>query len=88
MDTQKKAYIEERLKSVASSGNKAHVISKEGQWVIVKEGSARATATYTNRKSAINRAKKILLEGKVETLVVHRKDGSIFSIESLVNTAI
>ena len=88
MDSSKKILLGEKLKAAASSGNKAHVIARQGQWVIFKEGAKKATAQYATRESAIINAQKILKSGEVETLVVHKKDGSVYKVQSLDNLAI
>ena len=88
MNEARKIQLGEQLKAAAASRDKVHVISQEGRWAIYKEGSKRATAIYATRNSAVSNAKKILKPGQIETLVVHKPDGSIFKVQSLSDIAV
>lgn len=61
----------------ATIENKLHIISWEGQWQIVKEGSKRALGTYAEKAKAKAEAAHYLKAGKAEEVVVHHRDGSV-----------
>ena len=80
MDDAQKILLTEKLKEAAASGRNVHVMAQEGKWIVYKDGAKRATARYATREGAINNAKKIMEPGVIETLIVHRKDGSVFKV--------
>lgn len=61
----------------ASYGNKLHVISQNGQWVLFKDGSDRIISRFSDKKSAVSNGKKLLNNHTLSTLVIHRTDGTV-----------
>lgn len=61
-----------------------HVVPYDGEWAIKKEGSGRATTVVPTQKMAIEIAKEIAKNQKVE-LFIHGRDGQIRERESYGN---
>ncbi len=64
-------------KSGATKENKIHIIIWEGKWQVVKEGAKRALGVYLDKNEAKKEAAHYLERGKIDEVVVHRKDGSV-----------
>lgn len=71
-----------RFRSAGSSGNKIHIMSRNGHWVIFKEGSEKIISKFNSRPNAIRKGKKILNTEKAKTLVVHRTDGTVEKLQT------
>jgi len=73
-----------RALSNASRGkaDRYHIISREGEWIIKKDGNVKPKKIYSSRYSAIRYAQSALMQGKVREYVVHKKDGSIQEIKT------
>ena len=65
-------------RSASSSKKRIHVISRNGGWAVKKEGNLKATKVYSTKAAAIKGAKR---SSKGHYVVIHKKDGSIESIE-------
>lgn len=53
-----------------------HVVPRDGQWAVRREGSARDTKRFETQKEAIRAARRIARNQGGE-LVVHGRDGRI-----------
>lgn len=62
-------------KSQKPSSKRVHVISRNKDWAIKKEGNSKASRVYKEKRSAVDGAKKLIRDGY--DIVVHRRDGSI-----------
>lgn len=62
----------EKTKTISK---RTHVIKRESNWAIKKEGAKRATKLYKSKLEAIKAAKESRKKGVI--LVVHKADGSI-----------
>lgn len=62
-----------RKKSSVKSA-KVHVISRNGDWAVKKEGKARASKIYRTKDAAVKGAKKF---SNGSDVVIHKRDGSI-----------
>ena len=80
MTSERKETIGAKFRTAGSSGRKVHIISREGQWAVFKEGADRVLSEFVDKKSAVLKAKEILESGKVEALVLHKADGSVEKI--------
>ncbi len=58
-----------------------HVVPKDNQWSVKKEGNQRATSTHSRKEDAINRGRQEA-EKEGSELVIHKKDGTIQDKES------
>jgi hypothetical protein len=73
-----------RFKEAGASGKKAHIISRNGKWAIFREGTDEVVATFRTKASAMKGARRMVLNGKSDRIVVHRADGSVEKVQ-LVN---
>ena len=78
--------IKELIRSVNSNGKWVHVISHQGRWAVVREGTRRADRIFTSKVDAINRARSFVEAGKATDVIVHKKDGTIESWEQMDET--
>ena len=81
MNLDRKEILGNKFKLAGASGNKAHVIYRNGHWVLFREGSKRVLSEFTNKKSAIQSGKTILKSGKAEVLVLHKADGTVEKVQ-------
>ncbi len=58
------------------TSNNQHVLPRSDGWAVKKAGAARDTKIFSNQSEAINFAKDIAKNKKVE-LFIHSKDGRI-----------
>jgi len=65
-------------RSASSTNKRIHVISRKGGWAVKKEGNIKASKVYSTKAAAVKGAKKT---SKGHYVVIHKKDGSIESIE-------
>jgi hypothetical protein len=84
MDNQRRLKLGARFKTAGSSGKKAHVIARQGHWVVFKEGANKVVAEYPTKEGAFLSAKKILKSGQTEMVVLHKPDGSVEKIQIAV----
>lgn len=59
-----------------SAKNHQHVVPRDGQWAVRREGSARDTKRFATQEAAIRAARRIARNQGGE-LVVHGRDGRI-----------
>lgn len=73
---------------MASQKRDVHVVPNHSKgkldWSVRREGATRTTQTYENKADALERAKQIAINNKVE-VVEHRKDGVITGSNSYGN---
>ncbi len=69
--------LSEKFRNAGSSGKKLHVITRQGDWVIFKEGAGRVISIYPTKKKAILNGRKMLNSSDMNTLVIHKTDGSV-----------
>ncbi|MCB9230678.1 MAG: DUF2188 domain-containing protein [Bacteroidia bacterium] len=81
MDEQVRINLGQLLRNAGASGNKAHVISKEGNWAVFKEGAGRILGEFPTRILAINKARELMRTGGTEMIVLHRQDGSVERVQ-------
>lgn len=77
MAISRKKILSAKFKKAGSSGKKLHVISRQGDWVVFKEGSKRVISIYPTKKIAVLNGRKILNSSDMNTLVIHKTDGSV-----------
>jgi len=65
------------FKIAGASGKKAHVMSRNGHWVVFREGSDRVLNEFTSKTYAIRSGKELLRAGRAEVLVLHKADGTV-----------
>ncbi len=82
MSPERKNILGSKFKKAGASGLKAHIISRQGRWVVFKEGSSKASAIYDSRRSAFFNAKKMMNAGDADVIVLHKKDGSVDRIQT------
>jgi len=80
MEASEKQYLAERLKEAGMSGEKAHVISSRGRWVIVREGLKKAIGSFKQESEAAEKAKSLLDNGITQIVIFHNRDGSVARI--------
>lgn len=61
-----------------------HVVPREGQWAVKKEGNQRASSIHRTQRDAIDVAREAAKEEKSE-LVIHRPNGQIRDKDSFGN---
>lgn len=70
-----KKLFESLRSSVAESAknprNRLHVISRNGRWVVKKEGAKRVLGIYPTQNKAIEIATERVKAGKTEEAIVH-----------------
>jgi len=73
---------------MASQKRDVHVVPNHSKgkldWSVRREGAIRTTQTFKNKADALERAKQIAINNKVE-VVEHRKDGVITGSNSYGN---
>lgn len=74
--------LESTFRKAGASGNKLHVISRSGKWIVVKEGASRASVITSTKSQAKKVAEKYLKEKNASALIIHKKDGRIESWKS------
>ena len=70
-----------KIKKAAAKpdGSKLHVIARDNEWIVKKEGSQRAQKVYKYKKEAVAGALVTVKKGSARAVVVHKKDGTIES---------
>jgi len=58
----------------------AHVIKRESNWAVYKDGATRASKIYDSKAEAVKNARKLKISG--HDVVIHRKDGSVERLEA------
>jgi hypothetical protein len=81
MNKGRKITIGAKFRTAGSTGKKGHVIAREGQWVVFREGADRILYEFDDKKKAILSGKRILKSGKIEVLVLHNADGSVERVQ-------
>ena len=61
-----------------------HVVPREGQWAVKKEGNQRATSIHRTQSNAIDTAREAAKAEKSE-LVIHDRNGQIRNKNSYGN---
>jgi Uncharacterized protein conserved in bacteria (DUF2188) len=64
-----------------SSKRNQHVVPRDGGWAVKGAGAERATAVYSTKQPAVDRARAIASNQGTE-LLVHGKDGQIQTKDS------
>lgn len=72
-----------KIKTAASrpDSSRIHVISRKNSWIIQKEGASRAQRVYPSKEVAVQKALTSVKNGDAKTVIIHKKDGSIESLE-------
>lgn len=65
-------------------GKNVHVIPRQGQWAVKKEGNQRATSIHSTQRDAIDTARGAAKAEKSE-LVIHNRNGQIRNKNSYGN---
>ena len=65
-------------------GKNQHVVPHENDWAVRGEGNERVTSTHQTQGEAIDAAREIAINQKVE-VVIHRPDGRIRDKDSYGN---
>jgi len=78
--------VKERLASLAppkteTPQEKIHVIRRETEWSVKREGTTRATSVHKTKAEAITNARKLAQQRGNSVVVVHGADGAIESQE-------
>ncbi|HZF07950.1 MAG TPA: DUF2188 domain-containing protein [Thermoanaerobaculia bacterium] len=68
--------LSQAMAEVAAEGNRWHVISDRGRWIVLRERAERATAVFATQKDAVERAVDLAQRSSGE-VIVHRKDATI-----------
>ncbi|RYM32825.1 DUF2188 domain-containing protein [Brumimicrobium glaciale] len=71
-----------KFRNAGSSGRKLHVMSRNGFWVVFREGSEKIISEFDTKRNAILNGKKLLSSEEANVLVVHRTDGSVEKIQT------
>lgn len=82
MSTDRKKILSAKFRTAGSSGKKIHVMSRQGHWVIFKEGANKVMSEFTTKKTAILNGKKFLNAEEANVLVIHREDGSVERLQT------
>ncbi|HNP08402.1 MAG TPA: DUF2188 domain-containing protein [Cyclobacteriaceae bacterium] len=67
-----------------AKGKSQHVVPRDGEWVVKRGGSDRATTVVPTQKEAIKIAREIAKNQNAE-LFIHRRDGQIRERDSFGN---
>lgn len=81
MSSSRKKTIGAKFRTAGSTGNKGHVIARDGHWVVFKEGAERVLHEFDDKKRAVLTAREILKSGKIEALVLHNSDGTVEKVQ-------
>ncbi len=82
MSTDRKKILSAKFRTAGSSGKKIHVMSRQGHWVVFKEGANKVMSEFSTKRTAIINGKKILNTEEADILVVHREDGSVERLQT------
>jgi hypothetical protein len=66
------------------SSRNVHVVPRDREWAVRREGTTRATSVHSTQKDAIESARKLAKTESTE-LVIHGRDGRIRERDSYVN---
>jgi hypothetical protein len=82
------ALVEKQLRSLPIPARKVeresyHVIMREEGWSVKRGGASRAASVHKTREEAIAAARRTASKHRPSELVIHRKDGSIASKETI-----
>ncbi len=66
-----KSFILSIAETARNPRNRLHVISRNGKWVVKKEGARRALGIYPTQNKAIEIATERVKAGKTEEAIVH-----------------
>jgi Uncharacterized protein conserved in bacteria (DUF2188) len=58
------------------AGRPVHVIPRNGEWIVEREGAVRASSRHRTQAEADERARAVVRRERVE-LIVHGRDGKI-----------
>ena len=61
--------------SVSTISKRYHVVSRDDNWGVKREGAARASRVFKEKSSAVKYAKKVA--PKNYDIIIHKKDGSV-----------
>jgi hypothetical protein len=80
-----KSELGSKIRNAAASPNtfRLHIIAKNSQWMVKKEGAIRATKIYKVKKEAIHGAISAAKKGGLKEIIIHKKDGTIESVKKL-----
>ena len=65
-----------RRRPAARSDRPVHVVPRDGEWVVEREGAPRASSRHATQAEASARARSVAQHARVE-LIVHGRDGRI-----------
>ena len=54
-----------------------HIISREREWAVKREGASRALRKFADKRKAIDHAKALLEKSQASEIVVHNNDGTV-----------
>lgn len=77
----RKQILSSRFRNAGASGNKIHIMSRNGHWVIFREGSEKIISEFDTKKDALLNGKKFLNTDKSNILVIHKTDGSVEKLQ-------
>jgi len=69
-----------KAKDKSHSKKIAHVIKRESNWAVYKDGATRASKIYDSKAEAVKNARKLKISG--HDVAIHRKDGSVEKLEA------
>lgn len=69
------------------SSRNIHVVHRNGEWIVRREGNTRATSIYSTQKDAVEAARK---QAEIEgtEVVIHGRDGRIRERDNYSNDPI
>ena len=82
MSTDRRKILSVKFRNAGSSGRKLPVMSRQGHWVVFREGSERIISEFDTKRNAILNGKKILDAEDANVLVVHRTDGTVERLQT------
>ena len=77
MSTNRRKKLGVKFRTAGGSGKKLHIMFRNGNWVLFKEGAGRVLSQFTTKQSALRNGQRILNSPEIEALVVHKEDGSV-----------
>lgn len=81
MSIERREILRVKFRSAGGLGRKLHVISRQGSWVVFREGSDRIISKFDTKREAIRIGRKLLKNEPENVMIIHKVDGSVEKLQ-------